>query len=133
VRIFLDANIIFSAAKSDGAIRQLLRLLFEKGHELVADDFVLEEARRNLAAKYASDESSVKACFRVFSLPKSAPLPETLVLVEKDRPVLASAIALRCDTLLTGYSMHLGHLLGIAIEGITIYSPRLLAELLIVP
>jgi len=51
VRIFLDANVLFSAAKSDGAVRALLRLLIEHGHACWADAYVVEEARRNLVAK----------------------------------------------------------------------------------
>ena len=51
MRIFLDANVLFSAAKSDGAMRRLLGLLPASGHESWIDDYVLEEARRNLAAK----------------------------------------------------------------------------------
>ena len=48
MRVFLDANILFSAAKSDGAVRELLRLLLDGGHECWADDYVVIEARRNL-------------------------------------------------------------------------------------
>ena len=51
MRIFLDANILFSAAKSDGAIRQLLRKLIRAQHTLVADSYVQAEAQRNIAAK----------------------------------------------------------------------------------
>jgi predicted nucleic acid-binding protein len=51
MRVFLDANVLFSAAKSDGAVRALLRLLIERGHECVADSYVAAEARRNLEAK----------------------------------------------------------------------------------
>ena len=51
MRIFLDANVLFSAAKSDGAVRQLLRLLEKSGHECCVDGYVIEEARRNLVAK----------------------------------------------------------------------------------
>ena len=51
VRIFLDANVLFSAAKSDGFVRRLLELLLADGHVLCADGYVAEEARRNLAAK----------------------------------------------------------------------------------
>ena len=51
MRIFLDANILFSAAKSDGAIRQLLRNLTLANHTLVADSYVQAEASRNIAAK----------------------------------------------------------------------------------
>ena len=46
MRVFLDANVLFSAAKSDGAIRELLGILVSSGHRLVADVYVLEEARR---------------------------------------------------------------------------------------
>src|SRR6266849_5394016 len=52
MRIFLDANVLFSAARSEGAVRRLLDLLIEAGHECWADGFVAEEARRNLAAKF---------------------------------------------------------------------------------
>lgn len=51
MRVFLDANVLFSAAKSDGAVRQLLRLLVDGGHECWADAYVVAEARRNLIAK----------------------------------------------------------------------------------
>ena len=51
VRIFLDANVLFSAAKSDGFVSRLLDFLMAEGHVLCADGYVAEEARRNLAAK----------------------------------------------------------------------------------
>ena len=49
MRVFLDANILFSAAKSDGAVRELLRRRLDLGHDCRADDYVVIEARRNLA------------------------------------------------------------------------------------
>jgi hypothetical protein len=51
MRIFLGANVLSSAAKSDGAVRRLLGLLVDAGHEGWADGYVVEEARRNLVAK----------------------------------------------------------------------------------
>jgi hypothetical protein len=51
MRIFLDAKVLFSAARSSGAIRQLVLALHALGHSLVADEYVAEEARRNVAAK----------------------------------------------------------------------------------
>lgn len=54
MRIFLDANVLVSAAKSAGAMRQLLHHLHAASHTLVADDYVTAEARRNLAAKATS-------------------------------------------------------------------------------
>ena len=58
MRVFLDANILFSAAKSDGAIRQLLRNLTLAKHTLVADSYVQAEAQRNIAAK--ADEQDMR-------------------------------------------------------------------------
>ena len=48
MHVFLDANILFSAAKSAGAVRELLTRLLARGHVLCADQYVITEARRNL-------------------------------------------------------------------------------------
>ena len=50
--IFLDAKILFSAAKSAGAVRLFLAELTTGGHELVTDGYVIGEARRNIEAKF---------------------------------------------------------------------------------
>ncbi|HYD47323.1 MAG TPA: PIN domain-containing protein [Terriglobales bacterium] len=131
MRIFLDANVLFSAGRSDGAMRQFLRLLTEDGHELHADTYVAEEARRNLSAKAAGtgdalDENLDQVTVAVF-VPGHHP-PSTHVLPEKDRPVLAAAIRLKCDVLVTGDRSHFGQLYGKTIDGVTIHSPRSLAE-----
>lgn len=51
MRVLLDGNIRFSAAKSDGAVRLLLRLLVERGHECWADAYLVAEARHSLQTK----------------------------------------------------------------------------------
>jgi hypothetical protein len=53
-----------------------------------------------------------------------------LLLPEKDRPVLASAIQHQCDALITGDKTHFGRLYGQTIAGVCIHSPQSLAELL---
>ena len=96
MRIFLDANILFSAAKSDGALRELLRLLLAAGHECRVDDYVIIEARRNLHAK----GPEALALFEALLLHMKAGhghahckhFKEIDWLPEKDRPVLAAAI-----------------------------------------
>ena len=55
MRIFLDANVLFSAAQSAGAVRQLVHALQADGHALVADEYVATEARRNIAGKAKAD------------------------------------------------------------------------------
>lgn len=132
MRIFLDANILFSAAKSDGAIRRLLALLVEAGHECWADAFVLEEAHRNLRAKAIEGHAhlaSVLADVRMARARSRDPgLEASLPLPEKDRPVLAAAIPCGCHALVTGDKAHFGALYGKKVQGVAIHSPRSLAQ-----
>jgi predicted nucleic acid-binding protein len=134
MRVFLDANILFSAAKCPGAIRQLVEQIQIRGHECLADDYVIAEARRNSEQKFPAAlpdfESLLRGIYRLASPPAlSAPSLE-LLLPEKDRPVLASAIQHRCQALLTGDKTHFGRLYGQTIAGVSICPPQGLAEIL---
>jgi len=132
MRVFLDANILFSAAKSAGAVRELLHLLLDGGHECWVDDYVVIEARRNLAAKAPDALIAFEALLKRLRIsPAQAPGPELKLvnwLPEKDRTVLAAAIRLRCDALVTGDRTHFGPGYGKMFAGVTIQSPRSLAE-----
>jgi predicted nucleic acid-binding protein len=132
MRIFLDANILFSAAKSAGAIRQLLTLLQAAGHECWIDGYVLDEARRNLAAKVPAGSAILEALLPRLHLAThqaaDAALAARLPLVEKDRPILLAAIAARCGVLITGDRTHFGRLYGKTIQGVAVHSPRSVAE-----
>jgi len=131
VRIFLDANILFSAAGADGAVRPLLAICESAGHELWADAYVLEEARRNLAAKAPSGLPVLAAMVTRIQigglLASSALLPDMMILPDNDRPVLAAAIHHRCDILVTADGAHFGSLYGKTIQGVTVLSPAMLA------
>ena len=144
MRIFLDANVLFSAAQTDGAVRALIARLHESGHRLVADAHVWEEARRNLVARYPSRLSALDALtstIAIFPLrggdqdPESqdpdSQSPESLPVDDKDKPVLAAAITLDCRALITGDRTHFGHLFGKAVQGVAIYSPTLAARSLV--
>jgi predicted nucleic acid-binding protein len=131
MRIFLDANILFSAAKSQGVMRGFLATLRQRGHPLVVDAFVLDEARRNLEAKFPGALGDFEAMLPTLEIAAKVapPLPAELVpgLPWKDRPVLAAAIFLRCQILLTGDKSHFGPLYGYRIEGVVVESPAGLA------
>jgi hypothetical protein len=115
-----------------GAIGQTAR---DVARLSAVDGYVVEEARRNLVAKapegiaildgllsrmtVARDQSSDMA------LEASLPLPA------EDRPVLAAAIRQGCGALVTGDRSHFGALYGRTIHGVTIYSPRSLADALL--
>jgi predicted nucleic acid-binding protein len=134
VRTFLDANILFSAARADGAARQLLDLCVADCHELWVDAYIVAEARRNLAAKSPGSLAGLDTITSrmkiggMLSLSSSALLSDLMVLPEKDRPVLAAAIHQQCDILVTGDRTHFGPLYGKTIRGVTVLSPAMLAE-----
>lgn len=132
MRIFLDANVLFSASKSAGAIRQLIRALQAADYVLVADEYVATEARRNIAGKANADSQAhlqtLLSQIEVSAAHYSASAQSAVIwLPEKDRPVLMAAIALRCDALLTGDRTHFGAGYGQTFDGVTIYAPAQLA------
>ena len=132
MRIFLDANVLFSAAKTDGAIRELLRRLTRAGHVLCADAYVVEEARRNLLLKGVDALASFDDLLASVAVGpfRTAELPRAVAsrIAEKDRPVLAAAARLSCKALVTGDRTHFGALYGQLLLGVRVHSPRSLAE-----
>ncbi len=132
MRVFLDANILFSAAKSDGAVRALLRLLLDRGHECRVDAYVVAEARRNLVDKGPQAIEALDALLGHLQVaPAQADAGEAADLAwlpTKDRPVLAAAIRLGCEALITGDRRHFGSAFGRTVGGVAIHSPRSLAE-----
>jgi len=132
MRVFLDANILFSAAKSEGAVRALVRLLLGRRHECWVDAYVVAEARRNLVSKGPQSIQLLEALLgRLQIAPALAGSVEAVELdwlPAKDRPVLAAAIRLRCEAMVTGDRKHFGSAYGQKVGGVTIHSPRSLAE-----
>ncbi len=138
MRIFLDANVLFSAAKSAGAIRLLLQALHAAGHCLVADEYVGTEARRNVDGKAGNDAAAYLQALlsRIEVSPVQYPSMQqanVLWLPDKDRPVLIAAMALKCDVLVTGDRTHFGPGYGKVFDGVTIYAPAQLAQAIFPP
>jgi predicted nucleic acid-binding protein len=137
VRIFLDANILFSAAKTDGAISRLLQLLQAERHILVADSFVVEEARRNLVRK--SSGLPLEALEKLLTVIEVAPTGTDLPgagawldwLPPKDRPVLAGAVKPGCAVLITGDRTHFESGYGKTFGGVLVLSPAMAAHRLL--
>lgn len=139
LRIFLDANVLFSAARAAGAMRQMLRALKSRGHTLVADEYVCTEARRNLATKANPaalqdlesilNDVELRGIKQIISASQAY---EAQWLPEKDRPVLLAAIALRSDALVTGDKTHFGAGYGQSFAGVTLHSPAQLALALLI-
>ena len=128
MRIFLDANVLFSASNSSSPIAQLISLIEERD-EPVTSDLALEEARRNIKAKRPQWENAfVQLSKKVTTVPtRIMKLP--VALADKDAPILASAIWSQCDYFVTGDKKHFGHLYGQVIEGVEVVSLVHMAEI----
>jgi predicted nucleic acid-binding protein len=123
-RLFLDANVLFSAAYMEGS--GLARLWLLNDAELLSSDYAVEEARRNLALNRASAVARLErltAALTIVNLPQIAELPLNVRIDSKDRPILLPAIHGKADYLLTGDGRHFGHLYGRRIEGVMVLRP----------
>ncbi|HYA26233.1 MAG TPA: PIN domain-containing protein [Terriglobales bacterium] len=120
-RLFLDANVLFSAAYRAGA--GLLRLWTMQHVMLCSSRYALEEARVNLENEVQRTRlvrlSSRLQLFEGTQLE----LPRGIHLPEKDVPIILAAIDAQATHLLTGDLRHFGPYLGKKIAGITIALP----------
>ena len=120
-RLFLDANVLSSAAYRPGAgLQQLWKL---KRVALCSSRYALEEARINLADEdQRARLTMLSGSLHMFQA-APRPLPRGTVLPEKDVPILLAAIEARASHLLTGDIRHFGRYLDKKIEGIAIMLP----------
>ena len=120
-RLFLDANVLFSAVyRSD---RRLLK--FWKLGEVIlcSSRYALEEARINLN-NGVQQTRLVRLAGKVqlFDAGKHE-LPEGVSLPGKDVPILLAATEARATHLLTGDLRHFGSYFGKRVEGILVLPP----------
>jgi predicted nucleic acid-binding protein len=120
-RLFLDANILFSAAyRPDAGLLEFWKL---KDAVLCSSRYALEEARINLTEE-AQRRRLVRLARRVHlfdAVPRE--LPTGLSLPEKDLPILLAAMEARATHLITGDLRHFGPYFGKEIEGILVLPP----------
>ncbi len=112
-RLFLDASVLFAAALSEtGGAREIIRRGFAGELDLVVSDFVLEEARRNLAAKAPASlpafEAFVGAApFVVVDATRHQVEVMARHTAAKDAPVVAAAKRARAAYLVSHDHAHL--------------------------
>jgi len=122
-RLFLDANVLFSAAyQADAGVERLWRV---SGVELVTSAFAVEEARRNLPERDQRE--------RLAKLLKEVEIGEALMLSperrgeielpEKDWPILGGASASGATHLITGDLRHFGPYFGHRLLGVLVQRP----------
>ena len=120
-RLFLDANVLFSAAYRPDA--GLLTLWKPKRATLCSSRYAVEEARFNLDDEDRRARLTTLIQHLQLFEAVSRELPGGISLPEKDIPILLAAIEARATRLLTGDMRHFGPHFGHRIAGILILLP----------
>jgi predicted nucleic acid-binding protein len=120
-RLFLDANILFSAAyRADSGLLVLWKLADVM---LCSSRYAVEEARINLDQESQRDRlEKLASKLQLFDASERS-LPKRISLPEKDRPILLAAIEASAHYLVTGDIKHFGGYFGQKIEGVTVIPP----------
>src|ERR1700726_1253335 len=120
-RLFLDANVLFSAAYRSEA--GLLRLWQLKDAVLCTSHYASEEARINLIDDVQRQRLAKVLERMEFCDAPERELPHAISLPEKDIPIVLAAIEARATLLLTGDIRHFGPNFGKNIGGVLISLP----------
>ncbi len=137
MKLFLDANVVFSAAHQEAGNAQALVALARAGRcTLQTSAHALEEAQRNLALKSRAYEARLADLLAIVERVPEAPaaLVEWALgqgLRPKDAPILAAAAHAGADALVTGDARDFGALYGRTLRGVQVLAPaRALARVL---
>jgi hypothetical protein len=127
MRVFLDANILFSASQPHSRMRAFLDVLFDQA-ECLTNAYAVEEARRNLQVKFPATLRHLDALVGKCELVSAVVTDLKVELAAKDVPILGGAIAGRATHLLTGDERDFGVYFGKVVQGVKVVPPRMLAE-----
>jgi predicted nucleic acid-binding protein len=122
-RVFLDANVLFSAAyRPDAGVARLWKL---PEVVLLTSTYAVEEARRNLPGQDQRD--LLGQLLRDMVVGEAMMLPPerrgTIELPDKDWPVLGGAAAAGATHLITGDVRHFGRYFGERLLGVLVLTP----------
>ena len=119
-RVFLDANVLFSAAYSED--NRLLRFWRLTRVSLLTSPYAIQEARRNL-----SDDSQRQRLDALVNsieqIPAMSSQPLAIQLPAKDEPIFRGALAGRATHLVTGDAQYFGAFFDKKIMGILVLRP----------
>ena len=129
-RLFLDANVLFTAAHNpDGKAAFLFDALDFQQWELLSSTYAIEEARRNIGVKYPQSLDRLqKLSRRITVVGQPLSFPIAIVLPAKDQPIFVAALSGESTHLLTGDRKHFGRYMnepgksdGIIIQAVADY------------
>jgi predicted nucleic acid-binding protein len=130
LKVFLDANVLFSASLgAAGTAQALLVAAANAGAHCLCSERAFAEAHRNLLAKAPQSLPQLEL---ISALVARVPEPHArqidaargVGVDEKDAPVLGAALACAADCFVTGDRRHFGHLFGRRVEGVLVLPLR---------
>ncbi|MEI6222021.1 MAG: PIN domain-containing protein [bacterium] len=122
IRVFLDANILFSAAyKSESR----LLVLWQMGNvQLVTSQYAVEEAARNLSTFQQQETlTQLLKSIEIASVVLQNSQQAAVSLPTKDLPILQAALHAKVTFIITGDIQHFGTYFGQNIAGTIILPP----------
>ena len=104
IRLFLDANVLFTAAHNPlGKAALIIELGVQRNWEIMSCSYAIEEARRNISIKFPDYLKRFESLIAtVIKVPSRSGRNCPAILPEKDRPILEAAIQCKASHLLTG-------------------------------
>ena len=121
-RLFLDANVLFSAAYREES--PLRRLWKHPQAELITSTYALVEAERHLDPTQRGRLGELVRHVEIVTDVVDYDLPHGIALPRKDAPILAAAIAAGATHLITGDRRDFGAHYGETIGGVLVLPPR---------
>jgi predicted nucleic acid-binding protein len=121
-RVFLDANILVSAAwRAENGLLALWQL---STVQLLTSGYAIVEADRNVTnSEQRTRLHRLVQRVEIVDEPLPRPLPSGIILPTKDVPILLAAIDSRAKYLLTGDKDHFGKYYGQEVEGVRVLRP----------
>jgi uncharacterized protein len=128
VRLFLDANVLFSAAiKPSSRIHAFFQLSDAGFCDLLTSTHAALEASRNIQIKFPMQLKTLETLLGAVTLVNEP--GKALVrwasdyLPDKDAPILAAALAGKADILVTGDNKHFGLMFEKKYKGVLVLTP----------
>jgi predicted nucleic acid-binding protein len=134
MRIFLDANVLYSAAHGAASpLRVFFRLAGAGICELLASPYALDEVRRNIARKQPSKSADLEQPIVQITVCREAGAEavrwaRTTGLPGKDAPILAAAAEAKADIHVTGDRADFGSLYERSFRRVEVLPPRTALE-----
>jgi predicted nucleic acid-binding protein len=120
-RVFLDANVLFSALYRESS--GILRIWKLSNVEIITSYFALHEAQRNAVSDEQLTRLNQLPLTVVMPVWTRDKLPDDVAVAEKDIPILLDAINASATHLLTGDKQHFGALYDRSVAGVLIQPP----------